>query len=498
MSKTIPATSRASTRRGRAARNTRTVLEFWHWFLPATFVPAAARHGNTRWEPKQLVIQAINWTWSNARSLTEAFDEATQTSQTLGVGPALSTYQGFMRALVGWSSKLIPCVLACFHQRMQDLGSRFWQVGDWVPIAFDGSRSTTPRTKSNETAYCAANYGKGRTAKYRKKKTKGLRRRKNKKNKTQPPKPQVWMTLMWHMGLRLPWSWRLGPSNASEREHVLTMLAEESFPKGTLFCGDAGFVGYPLWKAILGLGQDFLVRAGANVHLLLDGRAGSVVPRRKDQQILCWPLEAQRENQAPLRLRLIQARIKKTRVWLLTSVLDKTKLTQKQALTLYQLRWGIEVEFRGLKATLNRAELRCRNEARVREELNWSILGMAVAELWALKEQLAKRTQGIVRNARSKRRVRASVREYDPRQRSLAKTMRALRWCLRNLREEAGQDLADRLGTAVTDAYERQSSKKARYRPANPDKKPLGDPKLRALTAEEKEKLKSLQQPLAA
>ena len=47
------------------------------------------------------------------------------------------------------------------HQRMQQIGSQFWRIDGWLPIAFDGSRSTAPRTKSNEAALCA-NYGKGR------------------------------------------------------------------------------------------------------------------------------------------------------------------------------------------------------------------------------------------------------------------------------------------------------------------------------------------------
>jgi hypothetical protein len=61
---------------------------------------------------------------------------------------------------------------AVVRQRMEEIGSRFWRIGGWVPIAFDGSRSTAPRTKSNEAAYCAANYGRGKTARYRRKKTK--------------------------------------------------------------------------------------------------------------------------------------------------------------------------------------------------------------------------------------------------------------------------------------------------------------------------------------
>jgi len=369
---------------------------------------------------------------------------------------------------------------------MQEIGGRFWRIGEWVPIAFDGSRSTAPRTKSNEAAYCAANYGKGKTAKYRKKKTKGMRRRKNEKNKAQPQAPQAWITLMWHMGLRLPWAWRLGPSNSSERDHVMEMLADEEFPEHTLFCGDAGFIGYPFWARIVKRGHDFLVRAGANVYLQVEAMDGRVIKEGHDQIVLCWPADAQRAGLPPLRLRLIHARIKKTKVWLLTSVLDRKKLTFKQAVRFYEMRWGIELEFRGLKQTLNRAELRSRNDKRLWTELDWSILGMAVAELFALKEQLSPRT--------------AKSKKDPPSQRSLAETMRALRWCLRNLNEdsEKNRGLADRLREAVIDDYKRPSSKRARYRPPNPDKKALGDPKLRMLSPEEKNELRSIDANLAA
>ena len=393
-----------------------------------------------------------------------------------------------MAALVKWSPTLIPILIAALRRQAQEIGGRFWRVGPWVPIAFDGSRSSAPRTQSNETAYRAANHGKGKTAQYRKKKTKGMRRTNNQKNKAQLPEPQVWMTLLWHMGLRLPWAWRLGPSNASERDHVMTMLAHEDFPKRTLFCGDAGFIGYPLWSQILKRNGDFLVRVGANVHLLVESLQARIVQEGREQFVLCWPQDAQREGLPPLRLRLIHTRIKKTKLWLLTSVLNRAKLTMPQVQSLYRMRWGIEVEFRGLKQTLNRGELRCRNDERVLVELDWSLLGMAVAELWALKEQMA--------DPSSERSSKKDV----PRSRSLAGTMRALRWCLRNLREadEPGRALVDRLREAVTDNYQRRSSKRARYRPLNPDKKPLGDPKLRVLTKEDLQMLHEKTLTLAA
>ena len=136
-----------------------------------------------------------------------------------------------MHALVGWTDRLMVVMWPRLHVCLERIGGTFWQVGEWVPIAFDGSRSSAPRTKANEKALCAANYGHGMTAKYRKKKTKGMRRRQNEKNKAEPQKPQAWITLMWHMGLRLPWMWRLGPSNSSERAHVNEMLAGRRLPE---------------------------------------------------------------------------------------------------------------------------------------------------------------------------------------------------------------------------------------------------------------------------
>src|SRR5271163_937468 len=133
------------------------------------------------------------------------------------------------------------------------------------------------------------------------------------------------------------------------------------------------------------------------------------------------------------------------------------------------MRWGIEVELRGLKQTLDKAKLRCRNDRRLMAELDWSILAMAVAELFALKEQLA---TNLPKSG-------AGGCEGDPAKRSLAKTIRALRGCLKKLKEQPapGEDLASQLRQAVTDSYVRKASKRARYRPPNPDKKPLGDPK---------------------
>ena len=91
---------------------------------------------------------------------------------------------------------------------------------------------------------------------------------------------QMWLTVMFHVGTGLPWDWRTGPSDSSERDHLLQMIA--ALPPQALVTADAGFVGYAYWKALLDSGRDLLIRVGANVRLLRNlgyarGKA-SVIP----------------------------------------------------------------------------------------------------------------------------------------------------------------------------------------------------------------------------
>ena len=445
-------------------------------------------HGNIKWTPEQLCQQALIWSWQDTKNVTDAFEQTGEICEELGIKNIANTYTAFMNALDGYSETFTTRLRQHFQALAEAWAGRFWRDDDWVLMGFDGSRATTPRTVSNEKAFCAPNYGGGKTAKYRKKKTKGMRRRKNEKNKSQPQAPQVWITMMWHMGLRLPWTWRLGPSNSSERGHVMEMLDQEKFPENTLFCGDAGFVGYPLWHSIvMDAHRDFLVRVGGNVSLLSET---ADVKRESGGIVLCWPKDKMNSGDKPLRLRLVRVKIGKTKMWMLTSVLSRKKLSQKKIVRYYKMRWGVEVEFRGLKQTNDKRNLRCRNSDRVYVELDWSIRAMAFGELIALREQ-------IPNEQKSQRKEESS---YDTKDRSLANTMRALRKCMRNLNKYAdpSQDLLYQLSRALVQKYNNRTDKKARYRPKNPDKKPLGEPTIRKLNREEREKLKKLGQQTAA
>jgi hypothetical protein len=471
--------------RAAQARNQTDFLGLLHWFLPeGELFSKDEFHGNTQWDPSQLASQALIWSWQETRQVTDAFDHSREVCAAFGWKKTAQNYTSFMNGLNRYDNLWMQRLRQRIQILAQQVGGRFFRNGDWVLIGFDGSRATTPRTVSNERAFCAPNYGHGTRARYGKKKSKGLRRKRNKQHLPYPQAPQAWITMMWHMGLRLPWTWRLGPSNSSERDHVKEMLAEEDFPENTLFCGDAGFTGYPLWRAIREAQGDFLVRVGANVSLLSEQ---ADVKKLGDGMVLCWPKGQRESGEPPLRLRLVQVRIGKTKMWMLTSVLDVRRLGRKQILRIYKLRWGIELEFRGLKQTIDKHRLRCRNSARLLVELNWSLCGMAVAELLALHAQIAAEQKG-------------QATAYTPQDRSLANTIRALRRSMRDLAAycDSSESLLKELAQAKVQRYTNRTDKRARYRPANPDKKPLGEPTVRKINAAERKTLRNTDQHIAA
>ena len=134
----------------------------------------------------------------------------------------------------------------------------------------------------------------------------------------------MWLTLLWHVGTGLPWAWRTGPSDSSERGHLEEMLAE--LPENSLITADAGFVGYDFWKAILNAGHHFVIRVGANVRLIKQlGYA-----RQHDHTVYLWPDAAAKKKQPPLVLRLIVIHDGKHPVYLVTN-LTKSQLSDRQA-----------------------------------------------------------------------------------------------------------------------------------------------------------------------
>jgi hypothetical protein len=444
------------------------------WAIDARIFQDLKTHGNTNWMGKELVMLAVLWVWSEKAQLTVAFQEAVVWSKRLFGRVAVGSYPALTSALVTYGGQLVPLLWNRLQRLMEEVGKEHWRIGRWLPLAVDGSRVSTPRTKPNEKAFRAANYGKSNSAKYRKKKSKN--KRKKNRAKAETVTPQIWLTLLWHMGLRLPWCWKMGPSDSSERGHFQDMLMDQNFPKDTLFCGDAGFTGYDFWKSIMDQGHHFLIRVGANVRLLT--KLGYYA-RERDGIVYVWPDSAARKKQPPLILRLVRLQSERGDVFLLTNVLNPRLLSDALASRLYTLRWGIELQFRTLKQTFGRRTLRSRTPDRAYAELEWSLLGLWIIHLSAVKEQV-------------------KIGE-PPSRTSAAMAIRVVRsilfvWCEV---PEKGADLWTRLRNAVIDTYERQSSKRARYRPNKKDTPSAGKPKIVVANEKRKQQLERYRRHLA-
>ena len=289
------------------------------------------------------------------------------------------------------------------------------------------------------------------------------------KKKSQPVKPQIWLTLVWHIGLRVLWCWRTGPSNSSERAHFQDVLKTEKVPEKTLFCADAGFVGYDFWRSIVTGGHHLLMRVGSNVTLIR--KLGYA--RESHGIVYCWPTKAARQEQPPLVLRLITMKFGRTPIYLVTSVLDPRELSHETARQLYQLRWGIELQFRTIKQTFGRSKLRSKTPERALRELDWSLLGLWMIQLFTVKDQIAI--------------------GQPPIHSSAALAIHVIRDVFHAWSEipTKGTSLKSKLRHAVTDHYKRtKNSKQARYRPDNKDKPHAGQPRIITATRQHKLQLK--------
>ena len=404
-------------------------------------------HGNANWMPSHLVRVAILWVWSSQPLLVESAKDAIRKAKTLFGACEIHSYQTLISALKKYTEQILPPLIERMHQLMEKTDQANFRIGLWLVLAVDGSRLDASRTLANERRFCKPkNKRKARKNKKSKRGRHATKRKpvsKKKHYNPQPVGPQVWLTLLWHVGQRFPWAWKLGPSYSSERAHLLEMLKDANLPENTLFCGDAGFVGYDFWNAIQNGGHHFLVRVGSNCSFLK--RLGRV--RERDGIVYCWPKEKQQRKEPPLVLRLLRFHDGRGEVYLVTTELNSSKLSDARAGEIYRRRWGIEVQIRSLKQTFGRAKLLGRTPDVVEHELTWSLIGLWMAQLLALREQ-------------------ADRIELEA-QTSVAMVMRILQDILHcpNDVPARGESFTSRISNALTDTYVRRSKKKSRNYP---------------------------------
>jgi len=248
------------------------------------------------------------------------------------------------------------------------------------------------------------------------------------------------------------------------------MLKTETFPENTLFCGEAGFVGYAFWNGIVNKGHHFLVRVGGNVRLLTDlGYA-----RGRDGIVCVWPDAAARRGQPPLVLRLIEVKNERGSMFLVTSVLSERALPNVKVAQLYSMRWGIELQFRSFKQTFGRRQLHSRTAECRYVELDWSLVGFWIIPLFAVKEQIKV--------------------DWPPESSSVALSSAIIQETMERSNEEAlnGRVLSQQLSEAVLDSYVRTSSKDARDKPNRKDKPSATRPILAKANIKQKQRLKDI------
>lgn len=448
--------------------NHQTIKQAVDWLLqPALFAGMKGR-GKATWKPRMLAVAALLWATSDLTNLKARFEQARKiVRKVFRWQPAPgATYQGFMKMLRKWHCRLQLAIIPHVQAQMKEVLPGQWQVAGYVVFAGDGSRIELARTKSLEAAFSPQ---RKKNKKEKQNKRPGQRGR-GRAKRSAPPKaakkqsaeslakkensPQMWLTVLWHVGSGLPWTWRTGPSDSSERGQLEEMLGE--LPEKSLITADAGFVGYDFWQAILDADHQFLIRVGANVRLIR--KLGYA--RQHAHTVYLWPAAAAKKKQPPLLLRLIVIHNGTHPVYLVTN-LTKSQLSDQQAGMIYAARWGIELFFRTFKQTFGCRKLRSHSSGNARLELDWSLLALWCISLLGQRE-LAQRGE-------------------NPTRLSAAAAIQAFQCTLREYRvrpESRAESLWSKLRLAVLDDYQRASSKTSRNYPRKKTRQGLGAPKI--------------------
>jgi len=422
--------------------------ESLRWLLAGIPWSTVRFRDDCTYTPRLLTCTAMLWAWSAEPTLVDRFEAVRSIIEfVFSLQHKLAgSYQAFIKLLRRWTVPLVALVQTALRQRMQQALGNYWEIYGYAMFGVDGSRLELPRTRSHEAAYSAARRGKPKKRCRRK-------RPHSKRYAKMGNSPQMWLTTMWHAGTGLLWDWRTVPADSSERAHLLQMLP--ALPKQALITADAGFVGYEYAKAILDSQRELLVRVGAHVRLLR--KLGFV--RESAGTVYLWPDRQAKAEQPTIVLRLVVAHNGKHPVYLVTTVLSKSRLSDSQVIELYRRRWGIEVFYRHLKQTFGRRKLRSTNAVNAHIEIEWSLAGLWAMALYALIETNKK---GLL-----------------PQRLSIAQTLRAFRRTLRDYRHprQRGRQLRARLRNAVTDPYVRQN-KASRDYPRKKQESPPGAPKI--------------------
>ena len=237
------------------------------WIVNESIFSPMTLHGRPLGPQASLSCWRCCGVWSDKGTLTEALWACQAVGLEHAGKVALTSYQGLSNALVTWTPSLLPLIQRAAATRlMEQIGGDYWRIGGWLPLAVDGSRITTPRTKGNEANFSALPLrakrlatGDGGDGKTKNGGAKSLGER---------VKPQVWLTLIWHtQACACPGVGRPAHRRPANRD-ISRRCSRRWFSRKKPCFAPMSFVGYELWKALAEAGHHFLIRVGGNVRLL--------------------------------------------------------------------------------------------------------------------------------------------------------------------------------------------------------------------------------------
>ena len=438
------------------ALNSRHLDQALQWLLAGINWKTITLRQDCSWTPVLLVRAALLWAWSDELTLGERFSTSRRLVAHLAPqhGDLAESSQAFMKLLRRWTASLVCLVVIALRKRVRKTLSAQWECCGLAVFGVDGSRVELPRTKSHEAAYSASPKRSGKKKRNRRKQP-GSAAATKKANV-----PQMWLTTLFHVGTGLPWDWRTGPSDSSEREHALDML--ESLPEKGLLTGDAGFVGYDFARAILNSGRHLLIRVGANIKLLKK----LAYVRESEGTVYVWPEKAAKNLEPPLVFRLVVAQGPRHPIYLITSVRNPKTLSDREVRELYRKRWVVELFYRHLKQTFQKRKLRSLSAENAAVELEWSLVG-----LWGLGVSAA---------------VEIAKDKVPLSRISMAGVLKSFRRLMRDYLHpaERGQSLCALLRRALVDTYVRKN-KSSRDYPRKRKHERTGSPTIANATAQQ-------------
>jgi hypothetical protein len=403
-----------------------------------------------------LILVLVSLTWCGGETVEERFQEARDFANAARPKRRRTgvTFAGFQKAL----ARLRMSVLAILARGIRDrfvalLGPALLEHG-FLPLGCDGTRLECPRT--DELLRHLAPAGNADSA------------------------PTLWVTALVHLTTGVPWHWRVDTGTASERHHLIRMIAE--LPATALVICDAGYDGFELATALTGARRGFLIRLSSKVRLLSEDQVEMASYR--EGRVSYWPMDAQKKGRPPLPVRMIRVAGKTAAkdVWLLTNVLEPERLSVAQAGRFYKMRWENEGMFRSYKRTLKKVKLVSRTLRAVRREAYGSLLAtqllLATGALRLHRKRCRAKGSGSGSGSRRGPEVATPC--------SARKVLTAFRAALRGCRREDRMSLDRRLEECERERRERSTPKQKREWPRRKPHEAPKPPIVLTMTDEQK------------